>query len=240
MDGFDVVIPEDKLPELFAKCKYFEEKIGNVEMGNFEFTLFKWIAQTSVNDYLAHKLGEYVNGSFRPHKSKNDKDWLKAKGDFEYYKELHKNTSFSIIALALQKYYEEGIEPEVFINNHTDIFDFCARSNSGQTYTHQGYGNGRMFKLPKLIRYYVATKGIHIKKEVKEEIETGANDQNVQPAEYEKVVCNRLTSDTHAQHLSNVRRSWYVDKVLEIIAKINYGKKKITLKKVDPNQIKLF
>lgn len=238
-DGFDVVIKKSKLEDFFKLCSEIEIQIGNNDLGKFEYTVFEWIAQSSVNDYFAKKLGEYVNGSFVK------SEGYKAKGDFEYHKELHKNTSFSIIPLAYQAYFKDGIKPEDFINNHNNIFDFLARSNAGSNYYHEGYGkiNGlyENFKLPKLIRYYVSKDGIRIKKIVKENVDTNANDTNVRPSEKLKTVCNKLPKESYEYHLSMVDRKWYIDSVNEVIDAIEKSRKK-KLKKVtiDPNQLSLF
>lgn len=238
-DGYDVVVKKERLEEFFDICSFYEEKIGNKELGNIEYTEFLWIAQTSVNDYIAKKKGEWVNRVFIPHKTKEVDDDLKQKGDFEYWKELNKNTSFSVVALAYQKYFNEGVDPESFINSHDNIFDFCARSNSGKTYRHEGYMDGKPVPISKLIRYYVSLDGIHIKKMVRDEIDTNANDANVQPAEELKTVCNQLPKEDYEKHLKNVKRQWYVDKVKEVIFAIEKGRKPRKVKE-DKNQIKLF
>ena len=155
-DGWDAIIPINREKEYFEIVKFYESKIGNSEIGNVEFTQFEWMAQTSVNDYIAKKIGDltYENGKIHLKESIS----YKLKGDFEYPKLLHKNTSFSIIPKALYQYFVNDIRPEVFIPENSDIFDFCARSNSGSTYYHKGYNGTSIesFDLPKLIRYYVA------------------------------------------------------------------------------------
>lgn len=208
-------------------------------MGNIEYTEFDWIVQTSVSDYYAKKKGEWVNKEFFPHKSKEEGDEYKSKGDFEYFKELHKNSSFSIIPLTYQEYFSKGINVEDFINNHDDIFDFCARSNSGKTYYHEGYIDNKPIILSKLIRYYVSKQGIHIKKIVKEEIDTNANNTNVQPAEELKTVCNQLPKSDYEKHLKNVNREWYINKVKETIFALESGRKPRKIKE-DKNQLSLF
>lgn len=238
-DGFDVLFKRSRLDEFFEICTYYEKKIGNSELGNIEYTEFEWIAQTSVNDYIAKKKGEWVNGNFIPHVSKEPGDDLKQKGDFEVYKELHKNSSFTIFPLAYEKYFNEGIDPEDFIMKHDNIFDFCARSNSGSTYYHEGYENNKSFKLPKLIRYYVSKSGIHIRKIVKETSDTNANDTNVFPKEELKTICNRLPKKDYSFHLENVKREWYIQKAKEVIFSIEKGKKPSKVK-VDKNQMSLF
>lgn len=237
-DGYDVVIKKSDLNKFFDLCEEIETAIGNIKLGKFEYTVFEWIAQTSVNDYIAKKLGEYADRQFIPHISKNKYDDLKLKGDFEVDKELHKNSSFRILPLAYRAYYYDNIDPETFIKNHKDIFDFCARSNSGSTYYHEGYDKKSSFKLPKLIRYYVSKEGIRVKKIVKENADTNANDTNVQPAEELKTICNRLPKESYERHLINVKREWYINKTKEVILSIIKNKK---VKQLDnPNQLTLF
>lgn len=234
-DGYDVIVKKSDLEQFFKESAEIEKKIGNNVLGQFEYTVFDWIAQTSVNDYIAKKIGEFVNGEL-----KLSTPSLKTKGDFEYEKELHKNTSFSIIALALQKYFSENINPEDFINNHNDIFDFCARSNSGSTYYHEGYKDNKSFKLSKLIRYYVSKDGIQIKKIVKDDVDTNANDTNIQPAEELKTVCNKLPKEDYELHLKNVNRNWYINKVKETIFAIETGRKPKKQQIFNKNQLQLF
>lgn len=245
-DGWDAIIPKDRLKEYFETVKYYEEKIGNSEMGNVEFTEFEWMAQTSVNDYVAKKKGSITFEDGRViFKEDNlvQKDSLfpslKAKGDFCIDIDLHKNSSFRIIALAFANYFENKGNVEEYVNSHSDIFDFCARSNQGQTYHHKGYKDGKEISLPKLIRYYVAKDGILVKKIVRDDVDTGANDVNVQPADRKKKICNFLPKSSHSNHLQNVDRQWYIDKINETIYNIELGRKAKRIRE-NPNQIKLF
>lgn len=235
-DGLDVIIKKSQLDLLFNLVEKIEEKIGNVTLGQFELTVFGWIAQTSVNDYIAQKLGEFKGRELKF----LEKPDYKLKGDFEIYKELHKNTSFSIFPIAYYEYFVNNNPIENTINNHQNIFDFCARSNSGSTYYHEGYCNNTSFKLPKLIRYYVSKDGIHIKKIVKDEVDTNANDTNVQPAEFIKTVCNKLPKSDFEKHLNNVNREWYINKAKEVIFAIENGYKPKKNIVKDENQLTLF
>lgn len=241
-DGWDCIIPKNRLDEYFEIVEYYEELIGNKELGNIEFTEFEWMAQTSVNDYMAKKKGIWENREFKPDTivtRESHYPTLKLKGDFTVDFLLEKNSSFRIIPLAIVEYFYAHCNIEEFITSHKDIFDFCARSNSGKTYYHLGYKNNEEFKIPKLIRYYVSKEGIHIKKIVKDNIDTGANDQNVQPAEYLKTICNTLREEDYNTHLENVNFGWYIDKVREMIFLVENGK---TAKrtKIDKNQLSLF
>ena len=235
-DGLDVIIKKSQLDLLFDLVEKIEKRIGNVTLGQFELTVFGWIAQTSVNDYIAQKLGEFKGRELKL----LEKPDYKLKGDFEIYKELHKNTSFSIFPIAYYEYFVNNNPIENTINNYQNIFDFCARSNSGSTYYHEGYFNNTSFKLPKLIRYYVSKDGIHIKKIVKDEVDTNANNTNVQPAEFVKTVCNKLPKSDFTKHLNNINKEWYINKAKEVIFAIEngYKPKKNIIK--DENQLTLF
>lgn len=182
-----------------------------------EVTQFDWIVCTSVNDYFAKKAGEYIDGKFYPSSD------YKAKGDFEYEKLLNKNTSFSIIPLALQEHYKNNVDVEEFINCHNNIYDFFARSSQGKSYIHKGFDkNGNELKLPKFFRYYVAKEGVMMKKEAIKEI-TNASNTSVQPADKPKVMLNRVSDVEY--HLSNIDRKWYINKVKSLILSIQNGKK---------------
>lgn len=122
-DGFDVVIDTDREDEFKTILGEFEVRIGNDFLGNFEYTDFQWIAQTSVNDYLALKTdGEY-----------------KAKGDFEIDKEIHKNKSARIVPIALKEYFVNKVPVEETVKKHTNIYDFCIRQKSSKNFHYEGY-----------------------------------------------------------------------------------------------------
>lgn len=81
----------------------------------YETVEYKKMVISNVNSYI----GIY-----------ND-DSIKAKGIFETYEdimkknEFQKDTSASVIKVALQNYYVKGIPIEDTINNHNNIYDFC-------------------------------------------------------------------------------------------------------------------
>lgn len=104
--------------------------------------------QTSVNDYLAIKID----------------DKIKTKGDFMTDFELHKNKSARIIPLALNEYYIKGTKPEDFVNNYTNIYDFCLGVKSiGQNKLYAFNKQEQTdIALQKINRYYVSNQGIHL------------------------------------------------------------------------------
>ena len=113
-DGILVYLHKSQ-EELYNKiCKEWAEDVGNTDIGELEFTEYDFIAQLSVNDYIAKTMsGE-----------------LKRKGSFLTYEDIkadmwHKNSSAMIIPFALQEYFVNNISPETTINDCNNIFEFC-------------------------------------------------------------------------------------------------------------------
>lgn len=113
-DGILVYLHKSQ-EELYNKiCKEWAEEVGNIDIGELEFTEYNFIAQLSVNDYIAKTMsGE-----------------LKRKGSFLTYEDIkadmwHKDSSAMIIPFALQEYFVNNISPETTINDCNNIFEFC-------------------------------------------------------------------------------------------------------------------
>jgi hypothetical protein len=102
---------------------------------------------STVNDYLAIK----CDGDF------------KVKGDFLAVAELWKNKSWKIVAMALQEYFLNGINPINYVNSQSNIFDFCLMTRAtGQLHLElqkeDVEGRLEVKKLKKLVRYYLTTE----------------------------------------------------------------------------------
>jgi hypothetical protein len=113
-----------------------------------EYNKYKRFIQTSVNDYLAQTI----------------EDKFKYKGDWEIDKELHKNKSNTIRAIALKEHYINNAVPYDTISNHNNIFDFCiGRKKDRNQYYKYFYAEGFDLKEKilhdKVIRYYISTNG---------------------------------------------------------------------------------
>lgn len=160
-DGIVTIYPHDREDEYFKICHEWEEKVGNVKMGKLEYAKFKGLWQDSVNSYIGLK----EDGS------------VKKKGRFvtTYGSpgcEINKNKSSRIIPLALEAYFIEGKDPQEFIRNHKNIFDFCIakKATGGMYYEEQwdypprvekkSYMEMSMIKVhKKLVRFYLSTEG---------------------------------------------------------------------------------
>jgi hypothetical protein len=95
---------------------------------------------------------------------------IKHKGRFEVDKMVgserayHKDNSFRIVPLALEKYFVNNIPIEETIKNHKNIYDFCGR----QKFNRESYGTLNYInkdlkrvcdKTNKNLRYYISNKG---------------------------------------------------------------------------------
>jgi len=151
-DGIVTIYPLDKEDKYFKICHEWEEKVGNVKMGKLEYAKFKGLWQDSVNSYIGLK----------------EDGGVKKKGRFVTVYgspgcEINKNKSNRIIPLALEAYFIEGKDPQEFIRNHKNIYDFCiAKKATGKMhYEEQWEENGIITKKvhKKLVRFFLSTKG---------------------------------------------------------------------------------
>lgn len=104
----------------------------------FESEDYRAIYYKTVNDYLA------ITNSGK----------VKEKGEFQSEKQIDASNEFLVIPKALRAYWVDGIQPDVFIRNHTDLFSFCAAKKIDRNYevTYRGK------KVQQLNRYLVSTK----------------------------------------------------------------------------------
>ena len=222
-DGFDAIIKRSREAEFKAILTEWEKVIGNDVLGNFEYTEFLWIAQTSVNDYIALK----TDGT------------TKEKGDFEVDKEIHKNKSKRIVPIALREYFKNGIPIEQTIRNHTNIFDFCIRQKATRDFHYEGVSKDSTSVYKKLIRYFVSYDGEKLLKIKNPECQTNAAAvSQLEAGEWLCTVCNYLEKDTDPK-ACNINYEYYIQCAQDIIDKIKLGGRKAA-KKQPINQISLF
>lgn len=224
-DGFDVIVKKDRHDEFMQLCTFYENKIGNSELGQLEYTEFQWIAQTSVNSYIALKMeGE-----------------PKLKGEFTVDFELHRNKSARIIPIALREYFVNDTPVRETITKHTNIYDFCLRQKSSKDFHYEGVNKyiGETTVYNKLIRYYISNKGEKILKIKNPECQTNAAPvMQIHAGEWLMTVCNYLPKDTDPK-TANINYEFYIGQAEDIIRKVQSGGKKKTVKTI-PGQYKLF
>ena len=113
-DGAEFLVKKTDLEIFYNLCNEWELESNNFNYGRLEYGEYKFIAQLSVNDYIA----EDVKGS------------IKRKGSFMTYEDIkannwHKDSSGGIIPLALEKYFVNNIPIEETITSCNNIFEFC-------------------------------------------------------------------------------------------------------------------
>ena len=224
-DGFDAIIMKDRREEFHAILTKFERIIGNDTLGQFEHTEFEWIAQTSVNDYIALK--------------KNGK--IKVKGDFEVDKELHKNNSARIVPIALREYFINNTPVEDTIKNHTNIYDFCLRQKSSKNFHYEGLtADGKTTIYNKLIRYIVTDTGEKLYKIKNPECQTNAPAKSqVESGEWLMKVVNYLPKTKTANDF-DINYNYYTMRAETILRRIVTGNRRSKPFVVVPNQLSLF
>jgi hypothetical protein len=149
-DGLETMIPRDKVERYMEICAEWE-KITSLQL---EHDTYSKIVLGDVNNYIAV----------------NEGGKSKCKGRFEYKDlALHKNKSFLIIPMALHAYFVDGIEPEQFLEENQNIFDYCGgvKIKGDWKFVQHQILNGDYSKgsLQQTIRYYVSDKGCKIIKE---------------------------------------------------------------------------
>jgi hypothetical protein len=153
-DGFTVKIHKSEVDKYYEIRERWQIKTKLV----LEDARYSKMIIFDVNNYI----GVYTNGK------------IKSKGRFEVDKVVgsepayHKDNSFRIIPLALQRYFVDNIPIEETILNHKNIYDFCGRQKfKGQDYgrTHEvcydeeGNPYNKAVKQQKNVRYYISTGG---------------------------------------------------------------------------------
>ena len=146
-DGITVKILRSDYDKYLKICKSWE-KLTKLELEYVEYS--KMIIR-DVNNYMS------ISTSGK----------IKYKGAFEIVKDLHKDNSDKIVAIAISDYFIKGISVEQTIRNHDNIYDFCGRQKFiGEDYgvTHtldykDGEAYERIEKQQKNVRYYITNKG---------------------------------------------------------------------------------
>ena len=163
-DGITIMIPRVDEAAVKATCLAWEKKTGMI----LEFAEYKKMIIRDVNNYLAVDI----------------EDNAKPKGAFEIVPmqngavAYNKNWSMRVVPKALHAYYIDGIDPEEFVRNHDNIYDFCigfrARGDWDIWTTHikrvQAGDNHVDFvkdrkKQQRTIRYYMSKGGNVLTKE---------------------------------------------------------------------------
>lgn len=131
-DGVTIKIHKSLIPAMEEINKWWSELTQyELERTNYEKIIF-----STVNDYIAIKTEE---------DEKKSGEKVKKKGDFLTEFELHKNKSASIVPIAIEKYYLEGIPVDETIRNHKNIYDFAIRKKSTRDFHYEGFTIAKVY-----------------------------------------------------------------------------------------------
>lgn len=146
-DGITVICPIDKRNVLTQITKKFEE----LTKTETETVKYLKVVRMNINNYIAVC-------------EEKGKIKTKLKGMFDTAPILGKSNDELIIPKALEAYYKDNVNPELFIRNHQNIFDFTLANKISKDYT--VYWNNQVQQ--QLNRYYISRKGSYLYKQKKD------------------------------------------------------------------------
>lgn len=146
-DGLETLIPREYVDKYMDICKRWED----ITQLQLEHDKYSKIILGDVNNYIAI----------------TEDGKSKCKGRFEYDNlALHKNKSFLIIPKAIHAYFVDGIEPEDYLAQNQNIFDYCGGvkiKGDWNFYQHAIVdGEHSVTPLQHTIRYFVSNSGSKI------------------------------------------------------------------------------
>lgn len=225
-DGIVSLLSKDLEDKYYEICHAWEKIVGNEgkNNGELEYTYYKKLVQTSVNDYIAI-----------------DKDGkVKKKGDFSTSFELHKNKSRRIIPLALEKYFIDDIPVEQTIKNHTNIFDFCIGVKASTNYHYEAIDRktGERDIYHRIVRYFMSNRGKKLLK-IKNE-DSDATGPEISQCEAGDNLLSTIFNIAQKKEMIDydINYNYYIDKAQEMIDAIEKPRKKKLI--VNKDQLKLF
>lgn len=135
-----ITFKTDKIATIKAVWEKWEEITGYA----LEEAKYKRINYISVNSYIAEKWdGE-----------------IKKKDECMTDHELWKVKDKRVIPLAIEDWFKHTTDPEKFITDHKNIYDFCSMLRAtGDNYIEEQKDDGTTIKYKKLIRYYLTNSG---------------------------------------------------------------------------------
>jgi hypothetical protein len=144
-DGITIRIPRNKL-ELIRQVNNQLTKETSLVI---EEAFYSKMCIRDVNNYI----GIYTD-------STKENEHIKLKGDYEIYKEFHKDSSMRIVPFAVKEYFAYNIPIEKTIKKCRDIYDFCLqlKTNSKSIPYFKHFDSNKKLintKLNRMTRYYI-------------------------------------------------------------------------------------
>jgi len=227
-DGLEMMIPahyKDKYMEICAEW----ERMTKL---NLEHDQYNKIILADVNNYIAvHKTKSCPKEEWESLKVQNphyiftqDKDCYyynatKCKGRFEFSDlALHKNKSFLIIPKAIYYYFVHDVQPEHYLRDNRNIFDYCAGVKAKGDWKFIEtcvVGVERISReLQKIVRYYVSNKGCKI---VKRNTADGREIQT-ESGRWQQKVFNEYIDLPWSDY--DLNEKYYIDRIYKEISNI--------------------
>lgn len=217
-DGVTSIVPKEKKQIFKNICEEWSKKVRL----NLEYTKYKEYIRKDVNNYIAIK----DNGN------------IKTKGIFNKKKDIIKGLDKPIIAIAVSKYFLEGIPVEETIKNHDSIYDFCISKKIKNTFKNKI----RYIKDNKIVeeyiqdsvRYYVSNTGVSLVKEKeieKQGIYSIIDEETKEKQDIQYEVGNYVTifNEFELKDDYDINYPYYISEAKKIIEKIDPLNKQLSI-----------
>lgn len=143
-DGLTIKLPKEKL-ELIRQVN--NQLTKETTLG-IEEAFYSKMCIRDVNNYIS----VYTD-------STKENEHIKLKGDFEIFKEFHKDPSMRIVPYSVKEYFVYGVPVEKTIKECRDIYDFCMqlKTNSKSTPYIRILEDSKLVdhQLNRMTRYYI-------------------------------------------------------------------------------------
>ena len=207
-DGLETMIPREYVKKYMDICAEWE-RITNLQL---EHDKYSKLVLGDVNNYIAV----------------TEDGKSKCKGRFEYENlALHKNKSFLIIPKALHAYFVDGVEPEEFMKQNQNIFDYCGgvKIKGDWTFYEHVITNGQFQKneLQHTIRYFISKTGCKV---IKTNLLDGREIQIESGQWMQTIFIDHEEKDFNDY---NINLSFYLDKVKREIESLEPNRNQLSL-----------
>jgi hypothetical protein len=207
-DGLETMIPREYVKKYMDICAEWE-RITNLQL---EHDKYSKLVLGDVNNYIAV----------------TEDGKSKCKGRFEYENlALHKNKSFLIIPKALHAYFVDGVEPEEFMKQNQNIFDYCGgvKIKGDWTFYEHAIVNGQFQKneLQHTIRYFISKTGCKV---IKTNLLDGREIQIESGQWMQTIFIDHEEKDFNDY---NINLSFYLDKIKREIESLEPNRNQLSL-----------
>ena len=207
-DGLETLIPREHVEKYMEICARWEKRT----MLQLEHDTYSKLILGDVNNYIAV----------------TEDGKSKCKGRFEYKDlALHKNKSFLIIPKAIHAYFVDGIDPETFLKDNQNIFDYCGGvkiRGDWQFYEHVIVdGTFQKKEIQHTIRYFISKTGSKI---IKTNLLDGREIQ-VESGKWMQTVFIDYVEKPFSDY--NINMNFYLEKIKKEIDSLEPNKNQLSL-----------